>query len=154
MREALSLSALVAVGVGVTFGVVSAVEGALAQLNGPIKASLFENIAAGILSITVFLALFMTARGERAYITASTIGLAIVAGVLVIAAVAGIGYSIPRIGVAAGNMAIVFGQIAVAVVIDSLGLGGYEPIPLKPVRILGVILLGVGLYLALLPSIE
>jgi uncharacterized membrane protein YdcZ (DUF606 family) len=54
----------------------------------------------------------------------------------------------------AGNMAIVFGQIAVAVVIDTLGLGGYDPIPLQPVRILGVILLGVGLYLALPRSTE
>jgi len=149
MREAMSLSVLVAVGVGITFGAVTAVEGALARFNGAIKASLFENIAAGTLSIVVFLAIFAAARGERAPITSSTVGLAVAAGVLVVAAVAGIGYAIPRIGVMAGNMAIVFGQIAVALVIDSLGLGGYDPIPLKPVRIFGVILLGVGLYLAL-----
>lgn len=149
MRDALSLSVLVAVGVGITFGAVTAVEGALARLNGAIKASLFENIAAGLLSIAVFLAIFVAARGERRPITSSTVGLAVTAGVLVVAAVAGIGYAIPRIGVTAGNMAIVFGQITVAIVIDTLGLGGYEAIPLRPVRILGVILLGVGVFLTL-----
>jgi uncharacterized membrane protein YdcZ (DUF606 family) len=53
------------------------------------------------------------------------------------------------VGVTAGNMAILFGQIAIAVLIDTLGFGGYEKVPLNLPRIAGLVFMIVGVYLVL-----
>ncbi len=115
---------------------------------GAINASLLENLAAGLISASVIIILF-SLRKIPWDATQRVAPWAILAGALVIAAVAGIGYAVPRIGVLAGNMAIVFGQIVLAAVIDTVGLGGYERIPLSLARLMGLLLMSLGTYLVL-----
>ena len=148
MREALSIGLLAAIGAGAAFGAVTAIEGTLAQSIGAVNASLVENIAAGAISALAFA--FIISRGSVDWgATRDILPLAGLAGVLVIVAVAGIAYSVPQIGVAAGNVALVFGQVAIAVLVDTVGFGSYGRIPLNPSRIMGLLLLAAGTLLVL-----
>jgi bacterial/archaeal transporter family-2 protein len=58
-------------------------------------------------------------------------------------------FATPRIGNAATIGILVAGQLAMSLLIDTLGLFGFDRIPVSPVRIAGVMLLGVGAALSL-----
>jgi transporter family-2 protein len=148
MQEGLSLGLLVAVATGFVFAVVTTIEGAMARIVGAMNASLLENLAAGLIS-AVSIAILFSLKKIPWDAVQRVAPWATIAGVLVIIAVAGIGYALPRIGVGAGNLALVFGQIALAVVIDAVGIGSFERIPLSLTRVLGLLLMGVGTYLVL-----
>jgi transporter family-2 protein len=148
MPEGLSLGLFVAAVAGAVFAVVTTIEGAMARLVGALNASLLENLAAGIISVALLFGL-SSLKKVPWNATQKAAPWAILAGVLVVAAVAGIAYALPRIGVLAGNMAMVFGQIALAALIDAIGLGGYERIPLGMPRVMGLLMMGFGTYLVL-----
>ena len=70
-------------------------------------------------------------------------------GILGVLIITGISFSLQRAGVAAGLAGVILGQLALSTVIDAIGLGGAEPIPLTTARILGLGIAGVGVYLLL-----
>lgn len=144
----MSLGVFAAIFAGATFGTLTAIEGSIARSIGPVNASLVEHMAAGVLSVLALLVVF-SRSGLTFGEVRSVLPLAGFAGILVIVAVAGIAYSLPKIGVAAGNIALVFGQMAVAIAVDTFGIGGYERIPLTGSRIIGLLLLAAGVYLVL-----
>ncbi|MBD1371266.1 DMT family transporter [Hazenella sp. IB182357] len=53
----------------------------------------------------------------------------------------------PRIGVASAIVALIFGQVVASMIIDHFGLISGQAIPISGKRILGVLLLGVAMYL-------
>jgi uncharacterized membrane protein YdcZ (DUF606 family) len=61
----------------------------------------------------------------------------------------GISFSLQRAGVAAGLASVILGQLALSFVIDALGIGGVEPIPISAARIMGIVVSGFGVYLLL-----
>ena len=63
--------------------------------------------------------------------------------------ITGIAYALPRIGVAAGLSTIIASQMVVAVLVDTFGLAGGQPIPLDWARIGGLGLLALGTWLIL-----
>ena len=75
--------------------------------------------------------------------------LAAMLAILVFTCVAGIAYSIPKTGIAVGNFALVFGQLAFAVVIEATELIGGERTPISLARIGGLVLMATGLVLVL-----
>jgi transporter family-2 protein len=148
MREALSIGLFVGIGTGVVFGVINAVEGEMSRAVGPFNVSLLQNLGAGALSVIVVIVGVW--RGDIDWgVLRGSLPLAGLVGVLVLASVTGIAFTIPRIGVAAGTIALIFGQVVITVVVDTLGIGGYEPIPLSLERIAGLLLLAAGTYLVL-----
>ena len=133
---------------GIVFGGVTAVEGYISRSVGAVNASLIEHVFAAMIAVPAVIYLFM--RGTLTWEgTKSILPISAVAGVLVLVAVAGVAYAMPRIGVAAGNMAMMFGQMTVAVIIDMIGVGGYDKVPLTLPRIAGLALMIVGVYLVL-----
>jgi len=109
---------------------------------------LIEHAFAALVAVPAVVFLFM--RGNLTWEgTKSIMPISAIAGVIIIVAVAGVAYAMPLVGVAAGNMAMLFGQMAVAVVIDMIGVGGYDKVPLTLPRILGLVLMVVGVYLVL-----
>jgi len=79
------------------------------------------------------------------------LGIIVVSGLLGIGIIAGIAYALPKIGIAAGLSTIIAGQMAVAVLVDTFGLAGGQPIPLNWARIGGLGLLALGTW-AILPK--
>jgi bacterial/archaeal transporter family-2 protein len=149
MQQRINLGVFVAAIAGGVFGLVTTLEGAVARSVGAINASLLEHMFAGFIAIPAVIILFL--RGKMTWnITRPILPIAALLGIFVLVAVAGIAYAMPRVGVTAGNMALLFGQIAVAVLIDTIGLLGYERVPLSLPRIVGLILMVIGIYLVLL----
>ena len=68
---------------------------------------------------------------------------------VVLVGVAGVAYVIPKLGVALGTFTLVFGQLIVAMLIDTFGLLGYEKVPFTPIRVVGVLLMVAGIYFIL-----
>lgn len=148
MQQRFNLGVIVAAVSGGMFGVVTSIEGFIGRSIGAINASLLEHAAAAIIAVPAIAFLFMrgtlTWDNTKGVLTASG-----VVAVLIIVAVSGVAYAMPRVGVTAGNMAMLFGQMALAVLIDTLGVGGYEKVPLSFTRIAGMVLMVIGVYLVM-----
>lgn len=148
MREPITLGVFVAVITGCVFAVVTTIEGYIGRAIGAINATVLEHLMAALVAVAAIAMILL--RGGLTWESARpVIPASIVAGFLVIVAVGGVAYAIPRAGVAAGNMAMVLGQMALAVLIDTIGLAGYERIPLSLPRIAGLLLIAAGTYLVL-----
>jgi bacterial/archaeal transporter family-2 protein len=148
MTGILSPGLIVAVLTGTIFAVVTTIEGAIGRSVGPINATILEHVLAGIIAIVAII--FIFSRGSLTWeMTKPVLFMSLVAGVLVILAVGGVSYAFQHIGVAAGNLALVFGQMGLAVVIDAIGVAGYDKIPLTPTRLFGLLLMAAGIYFVL-----
>ena len=148
MQQRMRLGVMVAAVTGGVFGVVTTVEGYISRSVGAINASLIEHVFAAMVAVPAVIYLF--ARGSLTWDnTREIMPISAIAGVLVIVAVAGVAYAMPRTGVAAGNMAMLFGQMAIAIIIDSIGIAGYDKVPFTLPRIAGLVLMIVGVYLVL-----
>jgi transporter family-2 protein len=148
MQQRMNVGVIVAVITGGLFGVVTTIEGAVARSVGAINASLLEHFFAAFIAIPAVIILFL--RGNLTLDnTRDILPISALAGVLVLVAVAGVAYAMPRVGVAAGNMALVAGQMAIAVLIDTVGVAGYEKVPLTLPRVAGLLLMVVGIFLVL-----
>jgi transporter family-2 protein len=148
MLQRLNLGVVVAVITGSVFGVVTAIEGNIARTVGAINASLLEHSIAGLIAIPAIL--FIIFSGRLEWGTAkSVLPMSAVVAVLVLIAVAGVAFAMPRIGVTTGNMLIVLGQMVIVVLIDTYGIAGYTKVPLSLPRIAGLLLMVGGIYLVL-----
>ena len=142
------MGAIVAAVTGMMFGGITTIEGYVGRQVGAVNASLIEHALAAFIAVPAVIYLFM--RGTLTWEgTKSILPISAVVGALIIVAVAGVAYAMPIVGVAAGNMAMLFGQMAVAVVIDIIGVGGYDKVPLTLPRIAGLLLMVIGVYLVL-----
>ena len=148
MLQRLNLGVVVAVITGSVFGVVTAIEGNIARTVGAINASLLEHSIAGLIAIPAIL--FIIFSGRLEWGTAkSVLPMSALVAVLVLIAVAGVAFAMPRIGVTTGNMLIVLGQMVIVVLIDTYGIAGYTKVPLSLPRIAGLLLMVGGIYLVL-----
>lgn len=148
MLQRLNLGVVVAVITGSVFGVVTAIEGNIARTVGAINASLLEHSIAGLIAIPAIL--FIIFSGRLEWGTAkSVLPMSAVVGVLVLIAVAGVAFAMPRIGVTTGNMLIVLGQMVIVVLIDTYGIAGYSKVPLSLPRIAGLLLMVGGIFMVL-----
>lgn len=146
--EKLLLSALlVAVGSGIAVGIQGTLNNWAGRIIGPVHTGLLVSIAGGSVS---FLLLLFVSRQQAlpwAEVRASA-PYVFGAGIMGIGILAGIAYSLPKAGIAAGLAGIILGQMLIAVVIDSLGWGGSK-IPLNVTRLLGLLLLVIATLLIL-----
>ena len=148
MQQRSNLGVFVAAITGGVFGVVTTIEGAVARSVGAINASLLEHVFAAFIAIPAVIILIL--RGRMTWEnTRQILPLSAFVGVLVLIAVAGVAYAMPRVGIAAGNLALLFGQMAVAFLIDTIGFAGYDKVPLTLPRIAGLVLMVIGVYLVL-----
>jgi uncharacterized membrane protein YdcZ (DUF606 family) len=92
---------------------------------------------------------FLLPLEPAAPLTRQTIYLLLAAGLLGVALLMGISFSMQRVGVTAGLATIILGQMLVAVVVDASGWGGVEPTPLKLSRIAGLLVMALAVYLLL-----
>jgi transporter family-2 protein len=70
-------------------------------------------------------------------------------GIFVISALA----LAPKIGVAPTTLALVFGQIATSLLVDHCGFLGVPRAPVSALQIIGVVIMGAGLVVALYPKL-
>lgn len=148
MNNEYLLGLLVALATGIAFAFISLYEGSLGKALGAVNATILEHLFSGGVSLLLLLVLVKSAQpfpeATRRYLP-----LAALLGVLVFVAVTGIAFAFPRIGLATGTLVLVFGQITTAAVLDAVGFGGYDRIPITLTRLLGIGLMAAGVYFVL-----
>lgn len=152
MQKSILPALIVALLSGLAIGAQSSLNSAAGKITGATLTGLLVNFlggaAAGLLLVVVY-----ARQGKTTFsaIQAPTLGIIVVSGLLGIGIIAGIAYALPKIGIAAGLSTIIAGQMAVAVLVDTFGLAGGQPIPLNWARIGGLGLLALGTW-AILPK--
>ncbi|MCJ7823786.1 MAG: DMT family transporter [Anaerolineales bacterium] len=150
MKTAVLSALVIALASGLAIGTQSTLTNLAGRLLGPTRTGLFINFSGGAIAGIVLLALGLrTTRIPTPPLTGSAVPIVIVAGALGLGIIAGVAFAFPRIGIAAGMATILFGQMLVAVLVDTLGWGGAPPIPLGLNRVVGLGFLVAGALLVL-----
>lgn len=132
---------------GVAIGTQSTLSSRVGSLIGDVHTGILTNfiggIAAGLLLLVVILrkgsGILTLPGGAVIMLTAS--------GLLGILIITGISFSLQRAGVAAGLATVILGQMVISAIVDTMGIGGVEPIPLSSARVIGLLLLAGSVYL-------
>ena len=151
MQKSLLTALIVAIVSGLAIGTQSALTSASGKVTGATLTGLLVNFFGGV-TAGLLLLVISVRQGKIVFsgLQAPTLINIVVSGLLGIIIIAGIAYALPKIGVAAGLSTLIAGQMMVAVMVDTFGLTGGEPIPLNWSRIGGLILLALGTW-AILP---
>jgi len=147
MQRIIFTSLIVALFSGLAIGVQSTLISVAGKNTGAMLTGLLVNTIAGIAAGLLLLAVYIW-QGNTVFsaVQPPTLGAIVAAGLLGIGIIAGIAYTLPRIGVAAGLSMIITGQMAMGVLVDTYGLADGEPIPLNWARLGGLVLLAVGTW--------
>jgi len=143
------LGAFSALATGLAIGVQSTITSRVGSMIGDIRTGLLTNFLGGIIA-GALVGLVILREGPMTWnIPKTALALVTLSGLLGIFIITGISFSLQRAGVAAGLATVILGQMVVSIIVDSRGIGGAEPIPLTPQRVLGVLVLGLAVYLLL-----
>src|SRR5574341_233868 len=148
MQKSHTISLIVALACGLGVGTQASLNNAAGRLAEPIMTGLLVNFLGGAASAVILAAIYLRqGAGILSAIRGSTLNILVIAGLLGIAIITGAAFALPRVGVAAGLAAIIVGQMVVAVIVDTLGLVGGQPIPLSWVRVGGLALLALSTWM-------
>lgn len=148
MNNTLLVAVMAALGCGTAIGIQTTITTLIGRSAGPVRAGLLVNIGGGLLALLIVIGLAASGRLGQFQLTSSG-RMALAAGALGVMILSGIAFSFPRTGLAAGMGAVFLGQMAIAVIVDTLGRAGGEPIPLDPRRIVGLAVMAVAVFLLL-----
>ena len=149
MKLSIITGALVALLTGIAIAAQSAMTSRVGGIIGDIRTGILTNTMGGIAAGSLML-IWLLRDGPQVWkIPPVVIGITALSGILGVFIVTGISFSLQRAGVAAGLASVILGQLALSFVIDALGIGGVEPIPISATRILGIVVSGFGVYLLL-----
>jgi transporter family-2 protein len=147
MQRIILTSLIVALFSGLAIGVQSTLISMAGRNTGAMLTGILVNVAAGLAAGLLLIVVYLRPGNPSLLaIQAPTFGVIAVAGLLGIGIIGGIAYALPKLGVAAGLSMIITGQMAMGVLIDTLGLADGEPIPLNWARIGGIVLLALGTW--------
>lgn len=149
MKLSILIGALVALLTGIAIAVQSTMTSRVGSLIGDFRTGILTNTMGGIAAGSLMLIWLLREGPETWKVPPIALGITAISGILGILIITGISFSLQRAGIAAGLASVILGQLALSMVIDTVGLGGAEPIPLTTARILGLGITGVGVYLLL-----
>ncbi len=149
MKLSIITGALVAVLTGIAIAAQSTITSRVGSVIGDIRTGILTNTLGGVAAGSMML-VWLLREGPQAWkIPPLAVGVTAISGILGVLIITGISFSLQRAGIAAGLASVILGQMVLSTVIDSLGIGGAEPIPLSLARISGIFLIGFGVYLLL-----
>lgn len=149
MRLSIITGAVLAALTGMAIAMQSTITSRVGAQLGDIRTGILTNTMGGVIAAGMML-VWLLREGPQAWkIPPVLIGATAASGLLGILIITGISFSLQRAGVAAGLAGVIFGQLLLSALIDSLGVGGADPIPLTLSRVLGLVVTGFGVYLLL-----
>jgi len=149
MRLSIITGALVALLTGIAIAVQSTMTSRVGGIIGDIRTGILTNTLGGIAAGSLMLIWLLREGPEVWKVPPVVIGVTALSGILGVLIITGISFSLQRAGVAAGLASVILGQLVISFLVDSLGIGGVEPIPISATRILGILVSGFGVYLLL-----
>ncbi|MGD2058139.1 MAG: DMT family transporter [Anaerolineales bacterium] len=149
MKTSIILGALVALLTGLAIGTQATISSRVGGIIGEVRTGLLSNFLGGIVAGVLIIA-FLFKNGAQSWkIPWLVVLILTVSGGLGIFIISGISFSLQRAGVAAGLATIILGQLAFSFLIDSMGIGGVEAIPVSLQRTVGIVVTAFGVYLLL-----
>ena len=149
MRTSILIGALVALITGLAIGLQSTIASRVGSVIGDVRTGLIINFLGGVIAGTTILALILRGGFQPWKVSGAIIGAAALSGLIGIIIISGISFSLQRAGIAAGLATVIVGQLALSMMIDTFGIGGVEAIPFSHQRLLGLLVMGLGVYLLL-----
>ena len=149
MRLSIITGAVLASLTGMAIAVQSTISSRVGTQIGDFRTGVLTNLMGGVIAGGLMLVWLLKEGPADWKIPPAVIGLTALSGFLGVLIVTGISFSLQRAGVAAGLAGVIFGQLVLSTLIDSLGIGGAEPIPFTLVRAAGLLAAGFGVYLLL-----
>ncbi|MGD8455763.1 MAG: DMT family transporter [Anaerolineales bacterium] len=149
MKNMLFIGVLSALGTGMAIGVQATLTSRAGTLIGPIRTGLITNIVGGILAMVALGITFALPVRETGDIPTRAVVMMFLAGFFGVFIVIGVSFSLQRTGVTAGLGTIILGQMFVSTIVDTVGWGGAEPIPLTPSRVGGLLVMALAVYMLL-----
>jgi len=149
MRLSIITGALVALLTGIAIAVQSTMTSRVGGIIGDIRTGILTNTMGGIAAGSLMLFWLLREGPEVWKVPPVVIGVTALSGILGVLIITGISFSLQRAGVAAGLASVILGQLVISFIVDSLGIGGVEPIPISSARILGILVSAFGVYLLL-----
>ncbi len=152
MREWALEAIGVALIVGLAIGAQSTLNTNLGRVIGPVNSGLIINFLGGLCAGVILFAIVLAKKSPgTVFLSGDTLKIGVIAGILGIVVMIGAAFAFQRIGITAGTVTVIMGQMLVGIVVDARGWGGLEPAPVDTRRILGLLVLGVAVFL-LTPS--
>ena len=149
MRLSIITGAGLAALTGMAIAVQSTISSRIGAQIGDIRTGILTNLMGGLIAGGMMLIWLLKEGPESWKLTPIVVGFTALAGFLGILIITGISFSLQRAGVAAGLASVIFGQLVLSTLIDSLGIGGADPIPFTLIRGIGLVVTGLGVYLLL-----
>lgn len=149
MKTSIISGALVALLTGLAIGTQAMISSRAGGIIGEVRTGLLSNFLGGVVAgVLVFV--FLLREGPQVWrVPGAIIAVLTLSGALGIFIITGISFSLQRAGIAAGLATIILGQLAFSFLIDSLGIGGVEPIPVSLQRVIGLVVTAFGVYFLL-----
>lgn len=149
MRLSIITGAVLAILTGMAIAAQSTISSRVGAQIGEIRTGILTNLLGGAMAGLLMLVWLLREGPESWKLPPTVVGFTVISGSLGILIIAGISYSLQRAGIAAGLAGAIFGQLALSILIDSLGIGGTDPIPFSLARGIGLLATGFGVYLLL-----
>ena len=149
MKITIIAGAIAALLTGMAIGTQSTITSRVGSLIGDVRTGLFTNFIGGAIAGLLILFLLVREGSQTLKIPGLVFGLIIISGLLGIFIITGISFSLQRAGIAAGLATVILGQLVLSTLIDTFGIGGIAPIPLSFQRLLGLLVIAIGVYLLL-----
>jgi bacterial/archaeal transporter family-2 protein len=144
------IAQLFAIGGGIAIGIQSMIISSNGEAVGPVRTAFFVHLGGAIVGAVIIGGLMLRGDDSPASVLDwRVVGIFLVAGLMGMITVPSLAISFPRIGLVAGQVAVITGQMLVAMAADTFGLAGKDPIPVDPQRIIGLILMVIAAYLLL-----
>jgi len=149
MRLSIITGGLLASLTGMVIATQSTITSRVGTQIGDVRTGILTNLMGGVIAGGMMLFWLLRDGPASWKVPPTVVGLTVLSGFLGVLIITGISFSLQRAGVAAGLAGVIFGQLVLSTLIDSLGVGGAEPIPFTLARGVGLLVTGLGVYLLL-----
>ncbi|NJL57815.1 hypothetical protein HC928_23800 [bacterium] len=157
INNSLLVAMLIATGGGFAIGMQSVIINSVSGGVGAVRTAFFIHVGGSVIGAAMLGLLWLAGQGGTQEATTMPqwtprlISAFLLAGTMGMVIIPSIALAFPRTGLVAGQILLIGGQTLIALIVDTLGLAGAEPIPLDRQRLLGLALMVLAVYL-LLPT--
>jgi transporter family-2 protein len=132
---------------GMIIGVQATLSNRGGNIIGPIRTGMLTNLGSGIFAILFIVITMIWRTVEWRNLPNPTLGMLLFSGGLGVLIVIGVSFSLRYTGVTAGSAALILGQLLISMVVDAMGWSGQEVVPVTWQRVLGILVMAIGVYL-------
>ena len=147
MKNAILIGTLTAVITGILIATQATLSSRGGHIIGPVRTGILTNLGSGLFALIFMMVTIVWHTLEWRNLPQATVWTLLFSGGLGILIVIGVSFSLRYTGVTAGTAAIILGQLLISTIVDATGLSGQMPIPISWQRVLGLLVMGVAVFL-------